>query len=227
MSKRRRICPCGSGKEMRRCCGARSSQTKLDLERSARRFAELGMHGEASETLLERAKLSSHNPMVWNDLGVEYAAAGKPDEAHAAFVRAYKAFPDFPVPLYNLARLVMDRCFAEQAQRTASPFEVCKFAREAMGYLQESLSRDTYLAQAHALLSAAYEVVGSSDLARVHMPDALELKLDILPSQIRNVLQRTSRLTTFTRVEEMVFPFLSSSGESIYTRSHQRKWIPS
>jgi Flp pilus assembly protein TadD len=62
----------------------------------------MGMHAEAAEVLVERARLSPGNPMIWNDLGVEYMAAGQPDEATAAFTRAHKVFPQYPLPLYNL-----------------------------------------------------------------------------------------------------------------------------
>ncbi len=98
MNKNRRLCPCGSGKAMRECCGAASSPSKLKLERSARILAETGMHADAARALAERAKLSPHNPMIWNDLGVEYLAAGQPDAAYKAFVRAHKVFPDYPTP---------------------------------------------------------------------------------------------------------------------------------
>lgn len=95
MSRNRQQCPCGSGKDMRRCCGAPSSQTKLELEASVRRLSEMGMHAEAAQVLSERARLSPQNPMVWNDLGVEYVAARQPEEARESFTRALRAVADY------------------------------------------------------------------------------------------------------------------------------------
>ena len=156
MSKNRRPCPCGSGKPMRRCCGQPSSAAKLDLERSARALAERGSHAEAAAALVRRAQLSPNNPMIWNDLGVESIAAGQPEAAHAAFLRAHQTFPDYPLPLYNLARLAFAHCLAAQA---AQPDEARRFALEAIGYLNDCLRYDPLLAPAHALLVHAHDVL--------------------------------------------------------------------
>lgn len=166
--------------------------------------------------LAERAKLSPHNPMIWNDLGVEYAAAAKPEQAHAAFIRAYKTFQDFPTPLYNLARLAMGHCFAERSPGTAPSEEVCKCAREAIGYLQDCLLQDPQLAQAHALLFAAYDAIGSVKLASVHRQRALQLKPDVLPERKRTFFEKLPFLSNSTHVDDMAFPFMSSSGESVH-----------
>jgi tetratricopeptide (TPR) repeat protein len=161
---------------MRRCCGRPSSSAKINLEKSARILTEMGMHAEAAEVLVERAKLSPRNPMIWNDLGVEYMAAGQPDKATAAFTRAHKVFPEYPLPLYNLGRLAMGRCIEKQAERSSSSDTVRKFANEAVGFLIGSLERDPLLIPAHTLLSTAYEVLGNEVRAGMHRQEALRLE---------------------------------------------------
>lgn len=62
----------------------------------------MGMHAEAAQVLSERARLSPRNPMVWNDLGVEYVAAEQLEEARESFTRALRAVADYAPSLYNL-----------------------------------------------------------------------------------------------------------------------------
>lgn len=95
MSRKRQHCTCGSGKDMRRCCGAPSSQRKLDLEATAKRLSDLGMHADAAQVLSERARLSPQNPMIWNDLGIEHAAARQFQHAQKACTRALRALADY------------------------------------------------------------------------------------------------------------------------------------
>jgi tetratricopeptide (TPR) repeat protein len=160
---------------MRRCCGRPSSSAKTNLERSARILTEIGMHAEAAEVLMERARLSPRNPLIWNDLGVEYMAAGQPDKAAAAFTRAHAVFPEYPLPLYNLGRLAMGRCIEKQAEESSSSDTVRKFANEAVGFLTGCLERDPLLIPAHSLLSTAYEVLGNEVQAGRHRQEASRL----------------------------------------------------
>ena len=160
---------------MRRCCGGPSSPAKITLERSARIFAETGMHAEAAEALIKRAELSPDNPMIWNDLGVEYIAAAQPEKATAAFTRALKVFPEYPLPLYNLGRLAMGRCIEEQMGRSSSPDRVREFANEAVGFLTDYVQKDPYLIPAHALLCTAYEVLGNETRASMHRKELSRL----------------------------------------------------
>src|ERR1700743_2533433 len=115
MSKKiKQRCPCGSGKAFKLCCGAPSSEKKLELEKAARRFSAFGMHVEACEVLEQRASLSPENPLIWNDLGVQRAAAGQSSEAMIAFQRALEVFPEYPAALYNLGKLSFDRYLEAQ-----------------------------------------------------------------------------------------------------------------
>ena len=200
---------------MRRCCGVPSGQSKLTLERSAKLFSEAGMHIEAARALVERAKLSPRNPMIWNDLGVQYVAAGQLEEAQGAFRRAYTAFPEYPLPLYNLGGLAIARCVEEQARQYPSLELTRKLAMEAIQYLAESLSRDPLLWPAHALLSSAYAVIGDHARSRFHGQEASRLSPEngAEGGRIRgeNFLLRKLR----KQPGKPALPFILSSGETI------------
>lgn len=215
MSKGRRLCPCGSGKAMRRCCGVPSSEGKLNLERSAKLLAEAGMHAEAAEALAERAKLSPQNPMIWNDLGVEYIAAGQAEKADGALKRAHQAFPDYALPLYNMGRLAMGRCIEEQAREQPSLELAQRLATQAIHYLTESLSRDPLLGQAHALLSFAYAVVGDDTRSGLHAQEASRLNPEESRELERPFVQSVLLRKPGKRPVRCALPFLLSSGETI------------
>ena len=216
VNKNRRQCPCGSGKAMRQCCGQPSNPTKLALERSAELLAEAGMHAEAAQALAERAKLSPHNPMIWNDLGVESMAAGQPDAAYTAFLQAHKVFPDYPLPLYNLGRLAMGRCVEEQARQPSSAPLIDKSAKEAIAYLHESLARDPLLSLAHALLSSAYEIAGDDVQAKLHEQEASRLDPGRFVERKLTWLQRIPLLRRIgLDAARPSLPFVSSSGRHI------------
>lgn len=177
------------------------------------------MHAQAAQALSERAKLSPNNPMIWNDLGVEYIAAGQSAEAQEAFMRAHKAFPEYPLPLYNLGRLAMGRCIEEQTGQHPSLDLTHKFAIEAIRYLTESLSKDPLLCPAHALLAAAYTVVGDETRSRLHLQEASQLSPENgaaprpAPAQsflLRNPGEPPARSAS---------PFLLSSGETLNVRT--------
>lgn len=215
MSKYRPKCTCGSGKAMRRCCGAPSSQTKLNLEAAAMRFSEAGMHEEAAQVLMERARLSPQNPMVWNDAGVEYMAAGQTQEAHQAFRLALKALAHYTPSLYNLGRLAIEHCAAEKAKEHPSEQRIREFATEAVQYLEKSLSLDPLQHQTHAALSTAYSVMGDAVRATFHLKMASELK----PAELA-VPERTWVEQLFLRAfansnSQAALPFLFSTGKEI------------
>lgn len=200
---------------MRRCCGVPSSQAKLNLERSARALAEAGMHAEAAQVLVERAKLSPHNPMIWNDLGVEYVAAGQSAEAHVAFQLAHKAFPEYALPLYNLGRLAMEACIEEQARQSPSLELTRRLATEAIHYLIESLMRDPLLGQTHCLLSSAYAVVGDETRSMRHAQEASRLSPEKGAEPKRTLVQSLLLRKSRRPSARSALPYLLSSGETI------------
>ena len=201
---------------MRRCCGPASSQGKLELERLATAFTEIGMHLETAQTLLKRALLSPKNPLIWNDLGVAYMAAGKTDEARGAFLRACNVSPEYPLPLYNLGRLAIERCHTEQAKSSPSSELIQDFASEAISYLTISLLRDPSLSQAHALLSSAYEAVGERTRASAHMQEASRVNPELYVKPKRTWLQKFS-FQTAQQVHSVrtSSPFLASTRREV------------
>lgn len=215
MAKNRQPCPCGSGKTMRRCCGMASSRRKLELEASARGLSDAGRHGEAARVLHERAMLSPQNPMIWNDLGVEHAAAGQPDEAHAAFRRALKALEDYPPSLYNLGRLAMERCAEERAKEHPSEETIGKLATEAIHWLGGNPADDPLRYPVHVALAAAYNAIGDKVQSR---SAAREVSIGN-PAGIANVQEpwvENPLLTDFTCLgSKTALPFLFSTGREM------------
>ena len=196
---------------MRRCCGKPSGEKKGQLERSAKLFAMAAMHTEAAQALAERAELSPKNPMIWNDLGVEYMAAGEPQAARDAFLKASEAFSEYPLPLYNLGHSSMMRCDDEKAKGSLEL--VRKLATEAINYLSESVALEPLLCPAHALLAKAYELVGEREMARVHLDEAVKLNPSLAADPKPTWLQRIllSRAEDERSVESQS-RFLLSSG---------------
>jgi Flp pilus assembly protein TadD len=182
MSKKiKQRCPCGSGKPLRQCCGKSSSGKKLELEKTARHFLDLDMHAEACEVLEERASLSPENPLIWNDLGVQRVAAGQPSDALIAFKRALEVFPGYPVALYNLGKLSLDRCLEELRLRGRQKQndQILGLATEAAKYLRESVANDPSLSCAHELLHKVFGILGDRQKASSHLAQALRLNPEL------------------------------------------------
>ncbi|HEY5380908.1 MAG TPA: tetratricopeptide repeat protein [Acidobacteriaceae bacterium] len=172
---KKHLCPCGSGKHLRACCGRPSSNAKLELEETAWRLSKEGKHREACEVFERRVALSPDNPMIWNDLGNEYAAAGEMDKALAALKRAHEVFPAYPLPLYNLGKYTLDRCAELQQAGSSAKARLHDLAAEAIGYFKQSLERDPDNAACHQNLAIAYALTDDADKARAHTMEALRL----------------------------------------------------
>lgn len=186
------LCPCGSGKRMKQCCRTPVKAGKIALEAEARRLSQSGQHAAACESLERRAALSPNNPMIWNDLGNQYAAAGQLDKAIAALKRALQADPNYPVPLYNLGVHTLARC-AELHASGAATAETEELAWEAIGYLNTSLAKDPDNAACHQSLVTAYGLVNQPGNARTHMVEALRLAPPSAPLPTR-LLKKVTRL---------------------------------
>jgi tetratricopeptide (TPR) repeat protein len=169
------LCPCGSGKRMKLCCRTPAKAAKVALEESALRLAQAGRHAEACQALEQRVALSPTNPMIWNDLGNEYAAAGQPEKAIAALKRARQVDPTFPLPLYNLGIHTLDRCVALQQSPEASTRQAEEMAWEAIGYFNASLVNDPDNAACHRNLARAYAIVKEGGKASAHAMEAIRL----------------------------------------------------
>ncbi len=217
MRRNRQQCPCGSGKNMRRCCGAPSSQRKLELEASARRLSEMGMHAEAAQALSERARLSPQNPMVWNDLGVEHVAARQLEDAYEAFTRALCAVPDYTPSLYNLGRMAMDHCVAEKAKEHPVEDRTRAFASEAIRYLEASLYKDSLDHLSHAALSAAYTYIGDTVRAQLHLRKGSKLNPAEMTQSKRTLLEQLVFRVLAKSKSEPLLPFLFSTGKEFHS----------
>lgn len=215
MSRYRQKCTCGSGKAMRRCCAAPSRQTKLNLETTAKRLSDVGMHAEAAQVLKERARLSPQNPMIWNDAGVEHVAAGQTQEAHEAFRRALKALADYTPSLYNLGRLAIEHSAAEKAKEHPSEERTRELAAEAVQYLEKSLSMDPLRYQTHAALSTAYSVMGDAVRATFHSIKASELKPFELAEPKGTWVEQLFLKAFAIPKSQAALPFVFSTGKEI------------
>lgn len=215
MSRNRQQCVCGSGKDMRRCCGAPSSQKKLELEASAKRLSDLGMHGEAARVLRERARLSPQNPMVWNDLGVEHVVGRQIQEAHEAFTRALRALADYKPSLYNLGRLAVEQCGAERAKAHPCEETARKWAMDAIRYLEKSLSLEPVHYHTHAALVSAYTHIGDVGRAMFHERKASELA-PVEPARPKDTWVEQVLFKAFKRPQpQPALPYIFSSGKVV------------
>src|ERR1700736_2876689 len=169
------LCPCGSRKHKKACCQQLPRGTKVELEETARRLSKAGRHLEACEVLEQRAALSPDNPMIWNELGNEYAAAGQLENALAALKRGHEGCPDYPLPLYNLGKHLLDRCLELRSAGSADELQIHAMAADAIKYFKASLERDSENAACHHNLAIAYRVVEDLPGASAHMIESLRL----------------------------------------------------
>ena len=167
---KRQLCPCGSGKHRKACCLAFPRGTRLELEESARRLSRAGRHAEAFEYLEERVALNPENPLIWNDLGNEYAAAGDFDNAISALKRGHEADPGHPLPLYNLGVHLLNRARELPIDKSSS------MATEAVRFFRLSLALDPENAAAHHNIAMAYGILQDTHRAGIHLAEALRLQ---------------------------------------------------
>ena len=169
------------------------------------------MHSGAAEVLARRVELSPKNPMIWNDLGVEYVSAGQHEAAAQAFSKAHQAFAEYPLPLYNLGRLAME---LYAAHRSGLSELSRKFALEAIGYVHESVCRDPQFYHAHLLLAEAYDAVDDQPRASSHAKMASRLNPDEPIAQRALWLEKVPLLgKALVRTKHPPLPFVLSSGK--------------
>ena len=109
--------------------------------------------------------------MIWNDLGNEYAAAGDLTKAMSALQRAHAVDPDYPLPLYNLGKHILDRYRELAGSGTNEPGMLA----EAIDYFCRSLGKDPNNADCHRNLAIAYQAAGDTLKASTHVMEALRL----------------------------------------------------
>jgi predicted Zn-dependent protease len=183
MSKNKHLCPCGSGKRAKLCCGANAvptkfvltSSEKLELREAAEELAAKGKHQEASEILERLVKISPQNPLIWNDLGIQYEAAGRTEEAFTALRRGHQADSTYPPIWYNLGKFTLDRFIRLYQSGEMTEVHKEELLKRAIQFLDGNLDRDPENADAHYNLAIAYAFCKDEHRAKAHMEVAVRL----------------------------------------------------
>lgn len=182
-NKQKHLCPCGSGKRAKVCCRevtgdaklAMTPSIKLEMRRTAESLAGEGRHSEACEILEKLVALSPRNPLIWNDLGVQYEAAGQIDKAFTALKRGHAIDSTYPPTLYNLGKFTLDQ-FVNLHETGHATKDSHGLLVEAIRFLNANLDRDPENADGHYYLALAYGFNQDEARTRVHAEIALRLK---------------------------------------------------
>jgi tetratricopeptide (TPR) repeat protein len=183
-NKHKHLCPCGSGKRASVCCRQVSHtmkltltpDTKLEMRRKVAALAEAGKHLEACEILEQLAAVSPHNPLIWNDLGIQYEASGQIDKALHAWRRGYESDSTYPPILYNLGKFTLERFMNLRKTGELTNAETERSLKEAINLLNANLDRDPDNADAHYHLALAYALDQDEQRANAHRTIALRIK---------------------------------------------------
>jgi len=177
------LCPCGSGKRTKECCGEISrstkpmtSSTKLTMRINAESLAKAGKHSEAIEILEKLLARSPRNPLIWNDLGVQYEAAGQIDKAFIALRRGHAIESTYPPTLYNLGKFTLDRYMSLNEAGLATEAEKQDMLAEAISFLNAYLDRDPDSADGHYWIALAYGLNQDERMSLAHTTTAIRLK---------------------------------------------------
>jgi predicted Zn-dependent protease len=138
-------------------------------------LANEGKHSEASEILEKLVAQSPRNPLIWNDLGVQYEAAGEIDKAFSALKRGHAIDSTFPPTLYNLGKFTLDQ-FISLNEAGLATADTGRMLVEAIRLLNAYLNRDPENADGHYFLALAYGLNKDENRALVHAEMALKLK---------------------------------------------------
>jgi tetratricopeptide (TPR) repeat protein len=149
---------------------------KLEMRRAVEGLAKEGRHVEACEILEQLVTLNPRNPLIWNDLGVQYGAAGDLDKALAALQRGHAVDSTYPPILYNLGKFTLDRYTRLRDAGGLSEVEIQGMLGEAIGFLNANLDRDPDNADSHYYVALAYSLNRDEAMALAHMTVALRLK---------------------------------------------------
>ena len=185
----RHLCTCGSGKRAKLCCrklarAAKVSLTpcmKLEMRRQVEKLDLAGKHLEACEILNQLLAASPKNPLIWNDLGVQYEASGQTDRALEALRRGHLCDSTYPPILYNLGKFTLDKFVRLQDSRKLTESENLELLRMAAKFLNANLDRDPDNADAHYNLALVYALGGDANRAHIEMSVALRMKRELQP----------------------------------------------
>ena len=153
-----------------------SRADKLEMRAAADSLAREGKHLEACAVLERLAMGSPRNPMIWNDLGVQYEAAGEMERAFAALRRGHQLDATFPPTLYNLGKFTLDRYVSLQEAGALDETAGRALLGEAIGFLNANLDRDPENVDGHHFIALAYRLQQNEIMARGHMTVAARLR---------------------------------------------------
>jgi tetratricopeptide (TPR) repeat protein len=187
-NKNKHLCPCGSGKRMKLCCGVAHTtkpsltpSEKLEMRRKVEELDRAGQLLEACEILGQLLAVSPRNPLIWNDLGVQYEASGQTDKALDALRRGYLCDSTYPPILYNLGKFTLDRFIRLHKAGELTQAEGQQLLEKAAEFLNANLDRDPDNADAHYNLALVYALGQDERRAQVHMTVALRMNQDLEP----------------------------------------------
>jgi tetratricopeptide (TPR) repeat protein len=191
-NQERHLCICGSGKRAKLCCGklartiklSLTPRVKLEMRRQVEKLDLAGRHLEACEILNQLLAASPQNPLIWNDLGVQYEACGQTDSALEALRRGHLCDSTYPPILYNLGRFTLDKFVRLQNSGKSTESEGSELLRKSAEFLNANLDRDPDNADAHYNLALVYALSGDPSRAQIEMTLALRLRQELqLPSE--------------------------------------------
>lgn len=191
-NRNKHLCPCGSGKRQKLCCRENSlinkpsltPDEKLEMRRKVDRLDRAGQHLEACEVLGQLLAVSPHNPLIWNDLGIQHEMSGQYDEALEALLRGHLCDSTYPPILYNLGKFTLDRFIRLKKAGELTASEGQKLLEKAAQFLNANLDRDPDNADAHYNLALVYFLLSDESRVQVHATIALRMNQDLrLPSE--------------------------------------------
>jgi tetratricopeptide (TPR) repeat protein len=186
------LCPCGSGKRQKLCCRdnalvkkpSLTPDEKLEMRKRVERLDRAGQHLEACEVLEQLLVISPRNPLIWNDLGIQYEASGQHDKALEALRRGHLCEATYPPIWYNLGLFTLARFIRFQKAGELTPKEGKKLLDTAAKFLNGNLDRDPDNADAHYNLALVYFLSSDESRAEAHATIALRMNQELeLPSR--------------------------------------------
>ena len=152
---------------------------KLEMRREVERLDRAGRHLEACEILVQLLAVSPRNPLIWNDLGIQYEACGQTEKALDALRRGHLCDSTYPPILYNLGKFTLDKFIRLHNARTLGHTDGQELLKKAAEFLNANLDRDPDNADAHHNLALVYALGRDDARAKAHVTIALGLRQDL------------------------------------------------
>jgi tetratricopeptide (TPR) repeat protein len=187
--KNQQLCPCRSGKRLQLCCrkipGTKlpslTPGRKLEMRREVDRLDLAGRHREACEILAQLLAISPRNPLIWNDLGIQYEACGQTENALDALRRGHLCDATYPPILYNLGKFTLDKFIRLRNAGALGPADGQELLQQAAEFLNANLDRNPENADAHHNLALVHALGRDEARAKAHLTIASRLRQDSEP----------------------------------------------